>query len=613
MLNHARAAMDNTRYALLFAYMSVACTGEIVDGSATANGGAGSTNEPASGGNVGTGAKPGTPNPNGGASSTSAGASNANGGASGSGAGSATSAGAGGVPASGGSSNCTTPSPLPFRVMTRLNRAEYDNTVRDLLGDTGHIPLTSLPPDFGDGAFDNNAAALTIDPKLTEAYVSLAQTLAERALAASSPGRKLVLTCTTTDDACARQIASNFGARAWRRPLTSAEVDGLVGLYSKARAGSFSFEQGIQALVACALLAPDFLFRPEIDPVIDSAQAHDVSQYELATRLSYFLWSSMPDATLTTAASSGQLASTDNLQQQARRMWSDPKAEAFVSRFPGLWLRTGNVTIAKEPAKDIYPEFDASLKSAMEAETARFMKDMVTGDVDFLDFIDAKYTYVNQRLATFYGITGQFGADLTRVDLSGNTQRGGILTQGSVLTVTSPEERTSPVLRGQWVLSRMLGTPAPPPPDNIPKIDAVPNANQLSMRQKLAAHRANPICAGCHNLMDPIGLGLENYDGIGKWRTLDNSVPVDSSGQLTSGETFSGAIQLQALLRSDPRLPRAVVQYLVSYALGRELGADDSCLIDGLVQGFQQDNHRLPALVLRVATTTPMRQRRAAP
>jgi hypothetical protein len=497
--------------------------------------------------------------------------------------------------------------------MTRLNRAEYDNTARDLLGDTGQVPITSLPADFGDGAFDNNAAALTIDPKLAESYENLAQTLAERALAPNSPGRKQVLTCTTTDDPCARQIASNFGARAWRRPLTSGEVDGLLRLYSAARTGGFSFEQGIQALVAGALLSPDFLFRPEIDPVIDSNQPHEVSQYELATRLSYFLWSSMPDAALTSAASSGQLATADSVLQQARRMWSDGKAEAFVSRFPGLWLRTGDVSIAKAPAKDVYPEFDAGLEAAMEAETARFMRDMVTGDVDFLSFIDAKYTYVNQRLATFYGIPGQFGSDLTRVELGDNAQRGGILTQGSVLTVTSPEERTSPVLRGQWVLSRLLATPAPPPPDNIPKIDAVPNAGQLSMRQKLALHRADPACAVCHNLIDPIGLGLENYDGIGKWRTVDNNVPVDASGQLTNGQSFSGAIQLEALLKSDPRVPRAVVQYLVSYALGRELGADDSCLIDDLVQGFQKDNHRLSALVLRVVTTTAMRTRRAAP
>jgi hypothetical protein len=497
--------------------------------------------------------------------------------------------------------------------MTRLNRAEYDNTVRDLLGDTGHVPLTSLPPDYGDGAFDNNAAALTIDPALAESYATLAQTLAERALAANSPGRKLVLTCTTTDDSCAREIASNFGARAWRRPLRSNEVDGLFGLYASARTGGFSFDQGIQALVAGALLAPDFLFRPEIDEVIDSTDAHDVSQYELATRLSYFLWSSMPDAALTSAASSGQLASADSIRQQAQRMWADPKAEAFVSRFPSLWLRTSNVTIGKEPAKDVYPDFDASLKSAMEAETARFMRDMVTGDVDFLSFIDAKYTYVNQRLASFYGISGQFGSDLTRVDLTGNAQRGGILTHASDLTVTSPSERTSPVLRGQWVLSRLLATPAPPPPDNVPKIDAVANADQLSMRQKLEVHRANPVCAGCHTLMDPIGLGLENYDGIGKWRTTDNNVPVDASGQLTTGQSFTGAIQLEALLKSDARVPRAVVQYLVSYALGREIGPDDRCSIDALVQSFQMDNRRLPALVLRVATMDAMKKRRAAP
>lgn len=610
MLKPARASIiQHTRFALVFAGMAAACSSEIVDdstrGNPSNNAGNGSTNSASHGGNGNPSAGGGSGNPvtNGGATNPSAGSSN-------------TASGGNSVPGSGGttaSNSCATPSPLPFRVMTRLNRAEYDNTVRDLLGDTGHLPLTSLPADYGDGAFDNNAAALTIDPKLVESYADLAQTLAERALAANSPGRKLVLTCTTTDDSCARQIASNFGARAWRRPLTASEVDGLFGLYSSARTGGFSFEQGVQALVAGALMAADFLFRPEIDPTIDSTQPHTISQYELASRLSYFLWSSMPDATLTTAASSGQLANADNVRQQAQRMWSDPKADAFVSRFPGLWLRTGNVTVAKEPAKEVYPDFDATLESAMEAETARFMRDMVTGDVDFLSFLDAKYTYVNQRLASFYGISGQFGSDLTRVDLSNNTQRGGILTQASMLTVTSPSERTSPVLRGQWVLSRLLATPAPPPPENVPKIDAVANSDQLTMRQRLAVHRADPVCAGCHNLMDPIGLGLENYDGIGKWRTMDNNQPVDSSGQLTTGQSFNGALQLEAILKSDARVPRAVVQYLVSYALGREVGPDDSCLIDGLLQGFQQDNRRLPALVLRVATMDAMRQRRAAP
>jgi hypothetical protein len=262
---------------------------------------------------------------------------------------------------------------------------------------------------------------------------------------------------------------------------------------------------------------------------------------------------------------------------------------------------------------EVFPAFDPSLKAAMEAETARFMRELITQDVSFLDFIDAKFTYVNQRLADFYGIPGQFGTNMTRVDLTGNTERGGILTQASFLTVTSAPERTSPVKRGQWVLSRILATPAPPPPDNVPPITATPQAPSMSFRQRLEAHVANAVCASCHNVMDPIGFGLENYDAIGQWRTTDNGEPVDASGRLNTGETFSGAIQLESILKNDARVPRAIVKYLASYALGRELNADDQCTVDALTTAWKtEDQNRMSALVLRVAGMDAMRVRRGA-
>jgi hypothetical protein len=321
----------------------------------------------------------------------------------------------------------------------------------------------------------------------------------------------------------------------------------------------------------------------------------------------------MPDSTLQSAAAAGQLSPGAGLTAQLQRMWSDPKAEAFYSRFPGLWLRTLNVSIAKVPSSTVFPAFDATLETAMEAETATFMRDFVTGDVNFLDFINAKYTYVNQRLAQFYGISGQFTSAMTRVDLSSNAQRGGILTQGSFLTVTSMPERTSPVLRGAWVLARLLASPPPPPPANVPPIEAVVSSVPLSMRQKMAEHATNPACAGCHTLMDPIGFGLENFDGIGQWRTLDNGVAVDASGVVT-GQPFNGAKELAQILRTDSRVPRAVAQYLASYALGREMGPDDQCTIDALASAFQsQGNGRMSALVARVASLDLMRTRSGAP
>lgn len=509
---------------------------------------------------------------------------------------------------------------VPFRVLTRLNRAEYDNTVRDLLGDTTHVALNTLPTDYGDGAFDNNAAALTIDPTLAQTYQQLAETLAESAMAAGSPGRALILVCSTTDNACVTQIATSFAARAWRRPATTTEVTNLIALYTATRTAGYTFDQGIQMMIEGALTSPNFLFRPEIDPTVNSPSQHPVSGYELATRLSYFLWSTMPDAALETAAAGGQLATRDGVLTQVKRMWADPKASAFVSRFPGMWLDTLNVTIAKTPDATIFPQFNATLQAAMQGETAAYMSSFMTGDVNFFDFIDAKFTYVNQTLATFYGIPGQFGTQMTRVDLTGNTERGGLLTQASFLTVAAAPERTSPVMRGQWVLARILATPAPPPPQNVPPISAATPADGMTFRQKMEEHAKNPGCSSCHSMMDPIGFGLENYDAIGDWRTTDNNLPVDASGTLNTGQSFTGALALEAILKTDARVPSAVVQYVLSYALGRSISSAsdqwgaDQCAVGALATAFQTtDNGRMAAFVSRVAGTDAMRARRAAP
>jgi len=514
------------------------------------------------------------------------------------------------------SMDCTSPdaSRVKFRVLTRLNRVEYDNTARDLLGDTNHVPLNTLPADFGDGAFDNNAAALTIDPSLAEQISQVAEILAQNAVLAGSAGRKLVFVCPTTDEACAQQIAGRFAARAWRRPLAAGELDRLLSLYKAARAGGFSFDEGVQTVVAATLVSPNFLFRPEIDGMLDSSDVHAISPYELATRLSYFLWNTMPDEDLTASAASGEIATSAGLAAQLTRMWGSSKAEAFFVRFPGQWLHTLDISVAKQPAAEVFPEFDPALKAAMEGETVRVMREFMTSDLDFLGFLDAKFSYLNATLAKFYGIPGQFGSDFVRVDLAGNGQRGGILTQAAFLTLTSPSTRTSPVMRGQWVLARLLDAAPPPPPDDIPSLESQAATQPQTMRQKMIAHRTNASCAACHMLMDPIGFGLENYDGIGTWRTTDNGLPVDASGELGQGKAFNGALALEALLKSDIRVPRAVVKYLMSYALGRELDATDRCLIDEVTAAFQtEDRNRMKGLVARVATLSTMTMRRAAP
>ena len=512
--------------------------------------------------------------------------------------------------------DCASPdaSRVKFRVLTRLNRFEYDNTARDLLGDTSHVPLNTLPADFGDGAFDNNAAALTIDPSLAEQISQVAETLAQNAVLAGSAGRKLVFVCQTTDEACAQQIAGRFAARAWRRPLVAGELDKLFSLYKAARTGGFSFDEGVQTVVAAALVSPNFLFRPEIDGVLDSSDVHAITPYELATRLSYFLWNSMPDDDLTASAASGEIATSSGLATQLTRMWGSSKAEAFFVRFPGQWLHTLDISVAKAPAAEVFPAFNPTLKAAMEGETVRVMRDFMTSDLDFLGFLDAKFTYLNATLAKFYGIPGQFGDDFVRVDLTGNNQRGGILTQAAFLTLTSPSTRTSPVMRGQWVLARLLDAAPPPPPDDIPSLESQPTTQPQTMRQKMLAHRTNASCTACHALMDPIGFGLENYDGIGNWRTTDNGLSVDASGDLGQGKTFNGGLALEALLKGDARVPRAVVKYLMSYALGRELDATDRCLIDEVTAAFQAaDRNRMKDLVARVATLPTMKMRRGAP
>ena len=501
-----------------------------------------------------------------------------------------------------------------FRVLTRLNRAEYDNTARDLLGDTAHVPRNALPADFGDGAFDNNADALTIDPSLGQQLSQVAETLAENALAAGSPGRKLLLICEATDHACAERVLSQFASRAWRRPLRPGELDRLLALYDSARSAAFSFDQGLQTAIQGTLLSPNFLFRPEIDAVADSPEVNAVAPYELASRLSYFLWSSMPDDALLASAASGDLLTGAGLQTQFARMWNHPNAEAFFQRFPGQWLHTLDVSVAKQPAAEVFPAFNATLKDAMEGETLRFMRELVTSDRDFLDLLDADFTYLNAPLAQFYGIAGQFDSEFIRVDLTGNAQRGGILTQASFLTLTSPPERTSPVMRGQWVLARLLDAPPPPPPDNIPNLDSEVSATPQTMRQKMLAHRTNPSCAACHAAMDPVGFGLENFDGIGQWRTTEKGLAIDASGELGLGQGFNGARELQSLLKSDPRVPRAVVKYLLSYALGRQVGDADRCLVDNVTTAFQSaDKNRMKALVARVTALPAFLMRRGAP
>jgi hypothetical protein len=344
------------------------------------------------------------------------------------------------------------------------------------------------------------------------------------------------------------------------------------------------------------------LFRPEINTSPDATGSRAVSAFELATRLSYYLWSSMPDDTLLSAAANNQLSTPAELMQQVTRMLASPKAEALYSRFPGLWLQTLDIDHERPPAAEIYPAWNDDLAADMQAETAAFMRTFMTEDVDFLGFLDAKFTFLNQRLGQFYGIDGTFGGELQRTELRG-AQRGGILTHGAVLRVTSFAERTSPVARGQWILARVLNSPPPPPPADltIASLEEADSAGAPSTtREKLELHRQDPRCAACHAVMDPLGFGLEHYDGIGAWRTEENGVPVSAEGKLTDGTVIKDALELSAALKLDPRVSRSVASFLLSYSLGRVISPNDRCRVNDLDSAFIASGRRLQSLLFHV-------------
>jgi hypothetical protein len=376
-----------------------------------------------------------------------------------------------------------------------------------------------------------------------------------------------------------------------------------------------SFERGIQLAVEAILCSPQFLFRVELDPrprrrgeVLPPTRA--VNEYELASRLSYFLWSSMPDDELAQLAASGKLRDGDTLGRQVRRMLRDPKARALVENFGDQWLQLRLLGTINPDTKQ-FPAFDDALRRAMLEETRLFFESLVRDDRSVLDFLDAKDTFVNERLARHYGIPGVRGEEFRRVTLP-DDRRGGLLGQASILTVTSNPTRTSPVKRGKWILEQILGTPPPPPPPDVPELkedkDVVLSG---TLRQRMEQHRANPSCATCHGRMDPLGFGLENFDAVGAWREKDGPFPVDASGTLPSGQTFQGPKALKAILQERREdFARCLAEKLLTYALGRGLDYYDKCAVDRMVAALARDDYRFSTLVLEIVQSDPFQKRR---
>ena len=519
----------------------------------------------------------------------------------------------------------------PGRVtIRRLNRAEYNNTVRDLLG-IDFRPADDFPADEVGCGFDNLGDVLSLPPLLMEKYLSAAATISARALArpgarGSEPTlpesyRRIMIREPRSPGEipdAARAILERFATRAYRRPVTDAEVAQLLHLVDLAVQNGDPFERGIQLAIQAVLVSPHFLFRVELDSGpsrLGEADApgdgiEPIGEFELASRLSYFLWSSMPDDELVQSAAEGRLRSGESLTREVRRMLQDPKARALVENFAGQWLQIRNLKSAS-PDRDRFPAFDEPLRAAMLRESELFFAEVMRDDRSILDFLDADFTYVNERLARHYGLTGIFGAEFRRVRLS-ESARGGLVTQASILTVTSNPNRTSPVKRGKWVLEQLLGAPIPPPPPGVPDLsEAHQGQPAASLRRRMEQHRANPSCAACHNRLDPLGFGLENYDGIGAWRETEGPSPIDASGTFPGGESFRGPGELKRILKAHAReFARCLAEKMLTYALGRRLEDDDRCAIVRIVKELEANQYRFSTLVLGIVTSDPFLKRR---
>ena len=407
---------------------------------------------------------------------------------------------------------------------------------------------------------------------------------------------------------CGRRIVTRLAHRAFRRPVTPQEIDRLLGLFALGQKDGGSFDQGLALAVQAILVSPDFLFRIERSQVAGDASA-PIGAHDLASRLSYFLWSSMPDEELLNAADRGVLRDPVVLQAQTRRMLKDPKSSALVSSFGGQWLQFRGLESVR-PDLERFPEFDDYLRLSMRRETELFLQSIVSEDKSVVDLLTAKYTFLNERLAQHYGIAGVRGPEFRRVDTTG-TPRAGVLGHASVLTVSSYPTRTSPVLRGKWILSNLLNAPPPDPPAGTPRLDEATIGKDSSMRQQLEAHRANTTCAACHSRMDPLGFGLENYDAVGGWREKDGAFAIDAAGSLPDGRGFKGPTELAAILESDrEEFVRGFAAKLLTFALGRGLERYDGPIVKAIAARSAADDHRFSSLVLEIVKSLPFRERR---
>ncbi|MEO8099747.1 MAG: DUF1592 domain-containing protein [Acidobacteriota bacterium] len=430
--------------------------------------------------------------------------------------------------------------------------------------------------------------------------------------AGDSPSRGRIFICKPATPVqelpCARRILSALAKRAYRRNVAEADLQDLLPFYTAGRA-EVNFDLGIQRALERLLVSPQFLFRIEHAPAVTGP----IAPIELASRLSFFLWSSIPDAELLEAGISGRLANPLVLEQQTRRLLADPRSAAMVTNFAAQWLYVRDID-AKDPDEILFPEFDQTLRAAMKRETELFLDSVLGGNHSVLELLTANYSFLNDRLARHYGIPGIQGSYFRKVTFPPDSVRGGLLGQGSLLTITSYANRTSPVLRGKWVLENLLSAAPPPPPPDVPalKVESSEPGKLLSMRQAMTQHRANPVCASCHARMDPIGFSLENFDATGKWRDADDGGPIDSSGAFPGGTRFEGASGLKKeLVRTPGPFYSTVAERLLMYAVGRNLQYYDAPSVRAIVRGAAPGNYTFASFVLGVVKSKPFRMREA--
>ena len=469
-------------------------------------------------------------------------------------------------------------------------------------------PPTLLPPRHTSSTYEA--------PRMDVDYVRL-----EGPFDPTGPGdtasRRRIFVCrpdgesAEAEGACAREILGSLARRAYRRPVTGADVDTLLAFYDAGRSEG-GFERGIQEALARLLVSPRFLFRVERDPVgVEAGGVYSISDLELASRLSFFLWSSIPDDELLAAAEAGTLRDPGVLEAHVGRMLADPRASALARNFGGQWLFIRNLR-AVDPDASAYPEFDDNLRDAFGRETELFLEHQMRDDRPLVELLTADHTFLNERLARFYGLRNVYGAHFRRVQMP-DPRRAGLLGHASILTVTSYATRTSPVVRGKYLLDNILGAPPPPPPPNVPALEETGAAGAgASIREQMEQHRQSPACASCHQRMDPLGFALENFDGIGQWRDRDGGAPIDASGLLPDGTAFTGPADFrEALLERRGEFVRTVTEKLLTYALGRAVGAHDMPAVRRILGESASDDHRWSSLILGIVESRPFQMRRA--